>query len=199
MDDATSAPSRILGIGGSTRVGSKSLVALRAALSIAEEAGATTELADLRVLELPFYNSDKSWGDFPESLHWLIAATRRSDALILCSPTYHGTISGALKNALDLLDLMGDGADGLPKQTLKGKVVGLIAAGGGGGNVLTAMYHSVRALEGLVVPTVASIGNGVIDLGNDTLSDPNAIARLRAMAGEVVDLARRLRRAQSLV
>ena len=86
-----------------------------------------------------------------------------------------------------------------PSQTLKGKVVGLIAAGGGGGNVLTALYHSVRALDAFVAPTVVSIGNGVIDLGNDELSDPNAIARLREMSLEVVDLSRRLRLAPASV
>jgi FMN reductase len=193
MTNPDIAPVHILGIGGSTRAESKSRVALSAALAIARDAGATTEIADLHRLELPLYNSDRTWAELPESVHWLIAATRRADALIVCSPTYHGTVTGAVKNALDLIDLMGDGADGLPGKNLKGMVVGLIAAGGGGGNVLTALYHSVRALEAIVAPTVVSIGNGVIDLGNDELSDPNAISRLRAMSLEVVDLTRRLR------
>lgn len=65
--------------------------------------------------------------------------------------------------------------------------------------MLTALYHPVRALAGIVAPTVAAIGNGVIDLGNDELSDPNAIARLRAMSAEVVDLTRRLRPTALLV
>jgi FMN reductase len=183
----------VLGIGGSTRAGSKSLVALRAALSQVEAAGATTELADLHTLELPLYNSDRTWADQPAAVHWLIAAARRADALIVCSPTYHGTLTGAVKNALDLIDFMGDGADGLPGANLKDKVVGLMATGGGGGNVLTALYHSTRALEAIVAPTVVTIGNGVIDLGNDELSDPNVVARLRTMAREVVDLTKRLR------
>ena len=132
MTESTNGPVHILGIGGSTRAQSKSVVALRAALSLAEAAGATTELADLHVLELPLYNSDIAWEDLHHSVHWLIAAVRRADSLIICSPTYHGTLSGAVKNALDLLDLMAVGSDGLPARSLKNMVVGLIAAGARG-------------------------------------------------------------------
>lgn len=192
MISPSSSPVRVLGIGGSTRTGSKSLIALKSALTLADEAGAVTELVDLHEFDLPMFNSDLAWSQYPSTVHTLIRAARQADAFFICSPTYHGTVSGAVKNALDLLDLMG-GADGLPGQTLANKVVGLIAAGGGGGNVLTPMYHSVRALDAIVAPTVVSVSNGVVDVASGTITDASTIDRLRSMCTQVIDLATRLR------
>jgi NAD(P)H-dependent FMN reductase len=69
----------------------------------------------------------------------------RADAYILCSPTYHGTITGAMKNALDVLDYLAMGTPVDPAQTFKGKPVALMACGGGGQNVINALYHTTRA------------------------------------------------------
>ncbi|MDQ3514689.1 MAG: NAD(P)H-dependent oxidoreductase, partial [Chloroflexota bacterium] len=49
-------PLRVLGIGGSMRLGSKSLGALESALALAREAGAETTLASVRDLALPVYD-----------------------------------------------------------------------------------------------------------------------------------------------
>src|SRR5215208_1316189 len=49
----------VVGIGGTLREGSTSLLALKKALRAAEEAGATTELLDLRELDLPLYEPGK--------------------------------------------------------------------------------------------------------------------------------------------
>src|SRR5690242_14758650 len=56
---ANELPLRILGLGGSTRQGSKSLILLRTALQHAEGAGATVALADVRALDLPVYDQDR--------------------------------------------------------------------------------------------------------------------------------------------
>ena len=58
---AVSEPIRILGIGGSTRRGSMSLVALTAALRLAKEQGAHTSLAAVRDLDLPLYTASGSY------------------------------------------------------------------------------------------------------------------------------------------
>jgi NAD(P)H-dependent FMN reductase len=49
----------VVGIGGTLRDGSTGLRALEEALRAAEEAGATTELLDLRELALPMYEPGK--------------------------------------------------------------------------------------------------------------------------------------------
>lgn len=89
---------------------------------------------------------------------------------------------------------MADGPDGSPDQTFAGKVVGLLATGGAAANVQTALYHSARALDVLVVPTVVSVGNAAIDAERNRITEPGPLRRLEAMVKEVVDLATRLRR-----
>ena len=51
-------PLTIVGLGGSLARSSRSLAALRVALEGAAEAGASTQLLDLRELDLPMYNPD---------------------------------------------------------------------------------------------------------------------------------------------
>ena len=184
-------PLRILGIGGSTREGSLTLIVLETALKMAREAGTEAVLADVRALDLPVFSADRPLAAYPESLPWLLAEARRADAYLLASPTYHGTVSGAVKNVLDALNFLGeDGGD-----YFGGKPVGLIAYGGGSAaNVLTALYHATRALNGLTVPTVVAVPSGAIEAERRAVVDPGARRRLEALIGETIDLARRLRR-----
>jgi FMN reductase len=183
------APVRILGIGGSTRRGSKSLVLLRSALGIAAEMGAEVTLADVRELDLPIYDDDHALDDYPPSLTKLLAAVRAADGYILCSPTYHGTVSGAVKNALDCLNFLFDDEP----RYLAGKPVALMALGGGGAaNVITSLQHATRALNGLATRTVVTAGGGAIVDGE--IGDEAVNRRLHWMSEELLDLALRLRR-----
>ena len=182
------APLRVLGIGGSTRRDSKSLVLLAAALQAAEEAGAAVTLAGVRALDLPVFDDDRPLDAYPPSLSELLAAVRAADAFVICSPTYHGTVSGAVKNALDALNFLG--SDDPPY--FAGKPVALMALGGGGAaNVLTSLQHATRALNGIAITTVVTAGGSAISGG--AISDDMVRRRLGWMTGELLDLAVRLR------
>src|SRR6185312_3129554 len=115
----------IVGLGGSLARTSKSRAALQRALAGAEAAGAQTTLLDLRELDLPLYNPDDDEPGIAASE--LIESCYRADGLIWSSPLYQGTISGALKNALDWLHLLGR----RDPPYLHDKVIGLISAAGG--------------------------------------------------------------------
>src|SRR5918993_260337 len=65
-------PIRVLGIGGSTRRDSKSLVLLQSALHLAADAGAEVTLADVRALDLPIYDHDRPLRDYPSCLRELL-------------------------------------------------------------------------------------------------------------------------------
>jgi len=119
----------------------------------------------------------------------LLAEVRAADAYILCSPTYHGTVSGPVKNALDALDLLGDG----DPPYFGGRVVGLMALGGGAANVLNALHHAARALGGLSAPTAVVVPNRVVDPVSGEIRDEAVRRRLDLMVHEVLDLTRRLR------
>ena len=193
-------PIRVLGIGGSMREDSMSLVLLKCALNLAASAGAETSLADVRMLHLPMYNSDvpldahpmyvdetaTEEGEQPSSVHSFLAAVRAADALLICSPIYHGTISGAVKNALDYLEFL---SRDTPRY-LGGRVVGLLGMGGAGAmNVLNAAYHTMRTINGLVVTTTAIVPKNALDGDTLTITDTALRDRVAAMTREVVDLA----------
>src|SRR5438105_5031150 len=95
---------RVVGLGGSMAEQSNSLAALRLALDGAEEAGAKTELFDLHAMNLPMYIPGTI--DIPEAAQRLADATYLADGMIWASPLYHGTISGAFKNAIDWLQVL---------------------------------------------------------------------------------------------
>jgi FMN reductase len=195
MVASPSSPLRILGIGGSTRRGSLSLALLKATLSLAEETGARTVLADVRELDLPLYCDDRPLDDYPATLRWLLDEVREADAYLLCSPTYHGTVAGGVKNVLDALNFLWD-AD---PPYFGGKVVGLLALGGAGAtNVINSLHHATRAMNGLTAPTTAIIGESAFDPEHYILRDENAERRLRQLATEVIALTNRLRHAPVL-
>jgi len=176
---------RILGIGGSARRGSRSLSALRAALGVAEAVGAQTVMADVRQLDLPVYDSDRSLDEYPPTLRWLLDEVRAADAYILCSPTYHGTIAGGVKNVLDALNFL---ADDTPPY-FGGKVVGLTALGGGGAmHVIDALHHSTSALNGLSAPTVVTVPGSALDPESGELRDPATRKRLQSMVEQMIAL-----------
>jgi len=182
------APIRVLGIGGSTRQGSKSLVLLNCALREIEEAGAEVTLADVRALDLPIYDDDRPLENYPASLHELLASARAADAFVFCSPTYHGTVSGAVKNALDFIQFLSTDSPSF----LYGKTIGMIATGAGAIAAVNAVTHlnqiahALRAqVVSLAVP-ITGIGRAVVD---DALVDEQARQRLDMLTKELVLLA----------
>jgi FMN reductase len=162
---------------------------LRTALQHAEGAGATVSLADVRALDLPIYDQDRPLTDYPATLPTLLATVREADAYILCSPTYHGTMSGAVKNALDTLNFLGSHEP----RYLAGKPVALMALGGGGAeNTITGLQHAARGLNGLVIPTIVIAGSGTVS--DSGIVDDLLRSRMHGMVDELLALARRLRR-----
>ncbi len=182
---------RVLGIGGSTRRDSLSASALAATLRGLDAAGARTTLATVRELALPLANDDWTLADYPPSLAWLLAEVRAADALVLCTPTYYGTLSGAVKNVLDALIFLWD--DDPP--AFGGKPVALMAVGGhGAADAITGLYHATRALNGLSVPTVVTVPTAAIDPTTGELRDDSVRRRIDHMTAELLDLGSRLRR-----
>ncbi len=184
-------PVRVLGLGGSTRPGSASFALVRAALAMAAAVGAETRAADVGRLDLPLLEEGRAVADYPPAVGRLLAEARAADALLLCSPTYLGTLSGAMKNLLDFFSLLA----GDDPPYLGGRPVGLLAFGGANAaHTLTALGHVAHALDALVVPTSVVVPGAAVDRARGAIVDPKIERRLRRMAAEVVDLGGRLRR-----
>lgn len=184
---------KVVGIGGTLREGSTSLVALRRALATAEEAGAETELLDLRESNLPFYEPGRSLEEYGPEVRRFVEAVREADALLLSTAAYHGTLAGVTKNALDFAQLLARDE----KPYLEDKVVGLIATAGGdlaGAHAISAMVNATHALRGTVAPLTVAVPQTWkrTDKGGD-ITDETYGGRLDKLGRLVVELAVRLR------
>ena len=90
---------KVLGIGSSLRESASSTTAVSTALDFAKKQGAETRLLDLKQTRLPLYDPTNNQSipevkKVQEDVNW-------SDALILSTPDYHGSMSGVMKNFLD--------------------------------------------------------------------------------------------------
>jgi chromate reductase len=123
----TSTPLHILGFSGSLRKGSYNTALLRAAADLLP-AGMTLEIFDLS--PLPMFNPDFE-KPFPKPVDNFRSRLAQADALLIATPEYNSSVSGALKNALDW-------ASRPPKQPLIGKPVAIMG-------VSTGSFGTVRA------------------------------------------------------
>jgi NAD(P)H-dependent FMN reductase len=173
----------VLAISGSLRAKSRTREAVRVALRGAAEAGARTELLCLRELNLPFCDGRDDEESLPPVVHELRAKVKAARGLILGSPEYHGSFSGALKNALDLLSF----------DEMAGKMVGLVAVSGGASGVSTLSHLRLvmRAVHAWVIPQQVMVPHSSKAFDESgRLVDPGIEARLLEVGREVVKFAR---------
>lgn len=140
---------KIVGIGGSLRDSSHTYQALELAMQRVSALGAKTETLDLRTMNLPFCDGGDDYSVFPDVAK-LQQAVQKADGIILATPEYHGSLSGVLKNALDLMSF----------DQMSNKVFGLISILGGdqNSNALNDLRVIVRWVHGWVIPEQIAIG-----------------------------------------
>jgi FMN reductase len=147
-------PPLIVAIGGTTKPGSTTELALAVAVQAAEAAGARVQLFDGAFLaRLPHYDPAAPRTADEQAL---IAAARAADGFLIASPAYHGGVSGLVKNAIDLLEELK--AD--PRPYFDGCAVGCIATAygpQGGGPVLAGLRAIVHAMRGWPTPCGGSV------------------------------------------
>jgi len=189
---STNRKPHVVGIGGTLRDGSTGLMALEEALQAAEEVGATTELLDLRELDLPMYEPGKPLEEYGASVEGLVEAVRGADALVWSTAAYHGTIAGVTKNALDFTQFMARDE----KPFLQDKVVGLVATAGGGIaaiNAINALVNVVHALRGVAAPLSVPIQQSWKAFDEEgNVRDEGVVKRLGALGRLVVEIATKL-------
>src|SRR6266581_8263380 len=170
---------RVVGICGSLRPGSFTRTAVKIALRGAEEAGARTQLIDLRGYSLIFCDGKEDESRYPGDIFKLRKEVQQANGIILGTPEYHGSFSGVLKNALDLMGF----------DEFEGKMIGLVGVSGGRMGAFDAMNslrNIGRALHAWVVPEQASIPQAwqEFDEGGN-LKDPKLAERVRQVGRQV--------------
>jgi NAD(P)H-dependent FMN reductase len=173
---------RVIGLVGSLRPRSATRMAVEYALRGAKEEGAHADLLDLAAYNLPFLGRERE-AAYVKSVERFRADLRAADGMILGSPEIHGSVSGVLKNALDLAS----------SDEFEGKMVGLVGVAGGRMGATETLSHLRtigRSLHAWVVPTQASIGNS--DDAFDSRGEPvdaEVGERLKAMGRQVARFA----------
>ncbi len=178
---------RVVGLCGSLRPGSWTRAALTIALAGAQEKGATTELLDLRDYDLPLCTGEEE--DPVQNtlgIQRLRQRVAEASGIVLATPNYHGTLSGVLKNALDLMS----------SREFEGKVVGLVGVSGGrtgATSTLNTLRAIGRTLHAWVVPWEAWVYNASAAFTVDgNLSDAATEQRLKEVGRRVARLTRML-------
>ena len=177
---------RLAGLGGSMREKSYSRAALREVLRRAEAAGAATELLDVRELNLPMFVPDLPVEGYPSSqqanITRFIEACRRADVMIWASPTYHGALSGVVKNALDFMEFLSD--DEPPY--LQGRAVGLLTIPDSA--TFVSMINAVHELRAWLAPTQVTLSRQHFT-AELVLNDERTQRRLTRLIKELLDFA----------
>jgi FMN reductase len=173
----------VVGIGGTLRPNSSSERALRAALAVARRCGADTKLftgADCNFS--PYDPSDPKRSDKAREL---VEALRIADGVILASPSYHGSISGLLKNALDYTeDLRTD-----VRPYLTGRAVGIIVCAEGIqalGSTLATLRSITHALRGWPTPFAATINSSAVPASPEAVGHGEQVDQQIALVAEQV-------------
>jgi FMN reductase len=183
----------IVGLGGTTRVGSTSERALAAALGEAQRLGCDTEL--FGSARLPGEPYDPGRAERSAEALALVAALRRADGIVIATPSYHGGLSGLVKNAIDFVEDMRTD----PRPYFSGRAVGCIVCAEGPqamGSTLLSLRSIVHALRGWPTPYGAAVNTRDAPFGQgEKPADPAALEACARVAGEVVQFARWVSRA----
>ena len=173
----------VVGICGSIRRGSYTRMAVQIALRGAQELGAQTGLIDLKDYQLVFCDGKEDESTLPEDVFKLRREVSQARGIILGTPEYHGSFSGVLKNALDLMGF----------DEIEGKMIGLVGVSGGAlgaVHALNSLRAVGRALHAWVIPEQASIPEAwkVFD-ESGTLKDGDLEKRLKEVGRQVARFA----------
>lgn len=176
---------RFVGIAGSLRPDSYSQQALKLVAQRLKALGAEVDILDLRTMNLPFVDGSKEYPDYPD-VERLRTAFKQADGMILATPEYHGSVSGVIKNALDLMSF----------DQLSDKVAGLISILGGqaNSNALNDLRTIMRWVHAWVIPEQIAIPQAWQAFGPEgKLLDEKLSQRFDQFAQSLVNNTRKLR------
>lgn len=161
----------VLGVAGSMRQTSYSMIAVKMILEEAKMRGANTRLLALRDSGLPMYSPNVG---SPE-LDRVSKEVEWADAFVLASPDYHGSMSGVMKNFMDYF-----------YEEFAGKLFGYVVASHEKGlTVMDQMRTAVRQCYGWSMPYGVSV-NSVQDFTSGKLTNERLEQRIKMMARDLV-------------
>ena len=178
----------IVGIGGTIGAVSSTERALRIALDAVEREGFATRLfGGEDMARLPLYDPRATTRTSQE--REFVDAVRKASGVIIASPGYHGSLSGVVKNALDLLEETAKDS----RPYLADMPVGLIATAYGWqatGSTIAALRSIVHALRGWPTPFAAAINTQITQFDDQGgVTDPAVLEQLCLIGRQVARFA----------
>jgi NAD(P)H-dependent FMN reductase len=165
---------RVLVFGGSLREDSLNRKLAALAARIAEQSGATVDHASMRDFDVPAYDGDAESADgIPKGAAELKRRLVESDAFIIASPEYNGSMPGMLKNLIDWTSRFRpqpfDGKHGLLLSASPSMI--------GGNRGLWALRVPLEHLGARIYPDMFSLARAHQSLVDGDLSDTALRAR----------------------
>ncbi|MET3438511.1 NADPH-dependent FMN reductase [Sphingomonas sp. 1185] len=178
----------VVGIGGTIGSVSSTERALRIAMTAAADEGFRTHVFGGEDLaRLPLYNPRAA--ERTEAEQVFVETVRQASAIIIASPGYHGSISGLVKNALDLLEETAKDE----RPYLADLPVGLIATAYGWqatGSTIAALRSIVHALRGWPTPFAAAVNSQQTRFDEEgRINDASVEGQLRLVGQQVARFA----------
>lgn len=146
------AQTNVLAISGSLREDSYNSKLVIEASRMASDLGANVVIFNLKTNPIPFYDGDLETKEgMPENAVKLRQLMLSSDLIIIASPSYNGSMSGVLKNALDWVSRTQDKSN--DRNPFAGKTFLLMNAspGSNGAKGLVHLKDVLQALKGNVL------------------------------------------------
>jgi len=186
---------KILAFAGSLREGSWNKKLVKIAAAGAAAAGADVTCLDLRELALPMFDEDEEKKGLPPGAKRLKDIMRANHGLLIASPEYNSSLSGALKNAIDWASRPEPGEP--PLSCFNDKVAGLMACSPGAFGGLRGLVH-VRSILGninvIVLPQLVAVPKIHEALGEDgRLKDVKQQASVEGLGALVAKMVVKLR------
>jgi len=164
---------KVTAISGSLRKGSVNKKLLEQAVKIAREMGATVTVIDLKDYPIPFYDADlESAEGMPPYAKKLRDSWVSSDALLIATPEYNGSLTAVLKNAIDWVSRSEDGKSS--RAAFDGKRFAIMSASPGKRGGARALKHLRDIIEcegGTVIEKQVAIANAYQQFEGDRAPD----------------------------
>lgn len=185
------AEKKVLAFSGSLREDSTNKKLMKEAVAIAKEKGADVTVIDLRDFEMPFYDGDlEERNGLPPKAKELKALMEKSDVIIISSPEYNGSVSGALKNAIDWAS-RNDKSVGSSRSAFKGKKFILLSTSpgkSGGSRGLASLKAIIENIGGDVGGRMVAVPEGYSAFdAQGSLTNPTALSTIRQTVQQALE------------
>lgn len=186
---------KILAFAGSLREHSFSKRIVKTATKGAENAGAEITYIDLRDFPMPIYNADDhEKNGFDENALKFQKLLNDHDGFLIASPEYNGSLSGALKNAIDWAsrksEKYGQG------EVFHGKIAAIMTESPGVFGGIRCLGHLRGVLSILLVnvlPSEIAVGkvHEMFDGNGEEMTDEKMKKILEELGASLVDILRK--------